>query len=385
MSNKVYHKTFNHAILNIYKIKLNEVFELNEKLKIALIGAGGIANWAHLPGYSRMDNVELVAVCDIIEERAKKAAEKYNIPAVYTDYHDVLNIKDLDAVDICTPNYLHSIIACEALEKNINVFCEKPDAVSVAEAEKMKAAAEKSGKTLMVMRNNRYWLTSKFLKKYIDSGKMGEIYAARCGWLRRRGIPGRGGWFTTKEQSGGGPLIDLGVHMIDLSMWLMGNPKPVSVSGCTFNKFADSEDISDSTESKFGDRSSNGTFDVEDLAMGFIRFENGACMQIEFSWASNIEQESFFVELRGEKSGSKWISTDQKLKIFTEENGALVDYCPCIDNDSGMSLHEANLRHFADVLLNGAKPMFVPEQGVNMIKILEAMYKSAEEGREIQL
>lgn len=358
---------------------------MDKKLKVAIIGAGGIANWAHLPGYSRIDNMELVAVCDIIEERAKEAAEKYNIPAVYTDYHDVLNIKDLDAVDICTPNYLHSIIACEALEKGINVFCEKPDAVSVEEAEKMKAAAEKSGKTLMVMRNNRYWLTSEFLKKYIDSGKMGEIYAARCGWQRRRGIPGRGGWFTTKEQSGGGPLIDLGVHMIDLSMWLMGNPKPVAVSGCTFNKFADSEDISDSKESKFGDRSSDGTFDVEDLAMGFIRFENGACMQIEFSWASNIEQENFFVELRGEKSGSKWTSKDQKLKIFTEENGALVDYCPCINNDNGIQIHEANLRHFADVLLNGAEPMFVPEQGLNMIKILEAMYKSAEEGREIRL
>ena len=144
---------------------------MDKKLKIALIGAGGIANHTHLPGYSRMDNVELVAVCDIIEERAKAASEKYNIPAVYTDWHDVLNIDGLDAVDICTPNYLHSVIACAALEKGINVFCEKPDAVSVAEAEKMKAAAEKSGKLLMVMRNNRYWLTSKFLKNILKAEK----------------------------------------------------------------------------------------------------------------------------------------------------------------------------------------------------------------------
>ncbi len=358
---------------------------MEKKLKIAVIGAGGIANYAHLPGYSRMDNVEIVAICDILPERAKKTAEKFGIKSYYEDYRDVLNIPGLDAVDICTPNYLHSVIACAALEKGLNVFCEKPDAVSVAEAEKMKAAAEKSGKLLMVMRNNRYWLTSTFLKKFINDGKMGDIYAARCGWVRRRGIPGRGGWFTTKAQSGGGPLIDLGVHMIDLAIWLMGSPHPVAVSGCTFNKFASSEDLSDSAESRFGDRNSEGTFDVEDLAMGFIRFENGACLQIEFSWASNIEAEKTFVELRGSKAGSSWNAQDGVLKIFTEENGALVNLDPQIDNSRGVQIHEANLRHFADVLLNGTEPMFVPQQGVDMIKILEAMYKSAECGHEIQL
>lgn len=358
---------------------------MTKKLKVAIIGVGGIARNAHLPGYAKMDNVELVAACDIIKDRAEAAAEEYGIPAVYTDYKEVLEIEGLDAVDICTPNYLHSVIACAALEKGINVFCEKPDAVSVEEAEKMKAAAEKSGKLLMVMRNNRYWLTSAFLKKYIEDGKMGDIYAARCGWQRRRGIPGRGGWFTTQALSGGGPLIDLGVHMIDLAIWLMGNPKPVTVSGCVYNKFADAEDVSDSAESKYGDRNTDGIFDVEDLAMGFIRFDNGACMQIEFSWASNIEKENYFVELRGDKSGSSWNSLDQKLKIFTEEYGTTVDYLPNINNKNGTQVHEANLRHFADVLLNGTKPMFVPQQGVDMIKILKAMYQSAKEGREISL
>lgn len=358
---------------------------MTKKLKVAIIGVGGIARNAHLPGYAKMDNVELVAACDIIKDRAEAAAEEYGIPAVYTDYKEVLEIEGLDAVDICTPNYLHSVIACAALEKGINVFCEKPDAVSVEEAEKMKAAAEKSGKLLMVMRNNRYWLTSAFLKKYIEDGKIGDIYAARCGWQRRRGIPGRGGWFTTQALSGGGPLIDLGVHMIDLAIWLMGNPKPVTVSGCVYNKFADAEDVSDSAESKYGDRNTDGIFDVEDLAMGFIRFDNGACMQIEFSWASNIEKENYFVELRGDKSGSSWNSLDQKLKIFTEEYGTTVDYLPNINNKNGTQVHEANLRHFADVLLNGTKPMFVPQQGVDMIKILKAMYQSAKEGREISL
>ena len=355
-----------------------------KKLKIAVIGAGGISRCAHLPAYAKMDNVEIVALCDILEDRAKEVAEQFGIPAVYTDYREVFKIEGLDAIDICTPNYLHSIIAVEALNSGLNVFCEKPDAVSVEEAEKMRSAAEKNGKLLMVMRNNRYMPTSMYLKQYIDAGNMGEIYTARCAWRRRRGIPGKGGWFTTKAQSGGGPLIDLGVHMIDLSIWLMGNPKPVAVSGCTYCKFANSE-ASDSANSDFGDKKSDGTFDVEDLAMGFIRFDNGASMQIEFSWASNVEMEQRFVELRGTKAGASWTSYDEKLKIFTEEFGKTVDILPNVDNLSGMNGHEANLRHFADVLLNGAKPIFVPQQGIDMIKILTAMYKSAEEGREIAL
>lgn len=355
-----------------------------KKLKIALIGAGGIGRGRHMLGYSHMDNVEIVAICDILEERAKSVAAEFGVPAYYTDYHDVLKIEGLDAVDICTPNDLHSVIAIDALNAGLNVFCEKPDAKNVEEAEKMKAAAEKNGKLLMVMRNNRYWLTSEFLKKYIADGKMGNIYAAKCGWQRRRGIPGKGGWFTTKERSGGGPLIDLGVHMIDLAIWLMGNPRPVSVSGATYTKFANS-DVSDSANSSFGDKVEDGTFDVEDLAMGFIRFDNGACMQIEFSWASNVEKENSFVQLYGDKAGSYWSTNDQKLKIFTEELGKTVDYLPNINNSEGIQIHEANLRHFADCLLNGTEPMFKPQEGIDMIKILQGIYKSAETGKEVIL
>ena len=357
---------------------------MGKKLKIAVIGAGGIATGAHMPGYAKMDNVEVAAICDIKIEKAKKLADAYGVEQIFQNYEDVFEIPGLDAVDICTPNYLHSVIAVAALNKGLHVFCEKPDAVSVEEVEKMKAAADASGKVLMVMRNNRYMLISDFMKKYIAQGRMGEIYAARCGWQRRRGIPGKGGWFTTKEQSGGGPLIDLGVHMIDLTMWLMGNPKPVSVTGCTYMKFADN-DTSDSVNSAFGEKNAEGTFDVEDLVMGFIRFENGACMQIEFSWASNIEKEQRFFELYGTKAGAKWYDTDDKLKIFEEEFGSTVDYLPNVDNSKGIQIHEANLRHFADVVLNGTEPMFVPQQGVNMVKILAALYESAKTGREVQL
>lgn len=355
-----------------------------KKLKIAVIGNGGIAKYAHMPAYSQMDNVEIVALCDIQINKSKEMASQYGVKQVFDNYEDVLAIEGLDAVDICTPNYLHSIIAVKALNKGLNVFCEKPDAVSVEEALKMKQAAENSGKTLMVMRNNRYWETSKFLKQFIKDGKMGDIYAGRCGWIRRRGIPGKGGWFTTKALSGGGPLIDLGVHMIDLAIWLMGNPAPVAVTGCTYNKFANVETKSDSVNSVFGEAKEDGIFDVEDLAMGFIKFDNGSCLQLEFSWASNVEEEDHFVELRGSKAGSSWHSSSgANLRIFAEENGNVVDILPKINNIG--AIHAANLVHFVDVVLNGAQPEFLPIQGVNMIKILEALYESAKTGKEVQL
>lgn len=355
-----------------------------EKIKIAIIGCGGIARHAHMPSYELLgDRFEIVGACDILPDRAKAFAEKNGIPFWCTDYHDVLKIEGLRAVDICTPNYLHSVIAVDALNAGLDVLCEKPDAINPTEAKKMGDAAKKNGKILMVMRNNRFNASSTYLKKYIEDGNMGEIYAGRCGWIRRRGIPGKGGWFTTKEQSGGGPLIDLGVHMIDLSIWLMGNPKPVAVSGCTYSKFADN-DVSDSANSKFGDKNANGTFDVEDLAMGMIRFDNGACLQIEFSWASNVQRENKFFELRGTRAGAEFNSYDEQLRIYTEKYGQLEDVIPNFGHNKFVG-HAGYIRHFADVLEGKAEPIFLPEQGLDMIKILTAIYESAKTGKEVRI
>lgn len=353
-----------------------------KKIKVGLIGIGCICTIAHFPTYIQDDRLEVVALCDIIEEKAV-AAQKQHFPnaIVYTDYKELLKNTEIEAVDICTPNYLHSIIAVDALNAGKHVFCEKPDAINPAEALKMQKASEETGKTLMIMRNNRHLNTSQYLKEYIKEGKAGEIYAGRCGWIRRRGIPGKGGWFTTKEQSGGGPLIDLGVHMIDLSIWLMGNPRPVAVSGSTFCKFADDDAKSDSVHASFGETKADGVFDVEDLAMGFIKFDNGACLQIEFSWASNIEKEINFVELRGTKAGFSW--KDGHIRIFTEDNGMLQNITPANDNVTGG--HGVNITHFYDVILNHVNPDFTPAQGVDMIKILNAIYESAKTGKEIRL
>ncbi len=349
-----------------------------KKLKVGVVGIGGMGRNTHLPAFGAMPDVEVAAVCDV--NPAKMDIEGLENVQKYTDYKRMVDEADIDAVDICTPNYLHSPIAVYALNGGKHVFCEKPDAVSLAERKKMSEAERKSGKTLMVMRNNRHLPTTEYLKTLIDSGECGKFYTGRCGWIRRRGIPGKGGWFTTKEKSGGGPLIDLGVHMLDLAVYLMGDPRAVSVSGNTYRKFADAADISDSVHSAFGEKMENGVFDVEDLATGFVRFDNGATLQLEFSWASNIEKEKRFVELRGEKCGFTW--QDETLKIFTEKNGQLVDEDVKAPFGDG---HRANLRHFVDVVLHGAKSDFSSCQGENMVAIIEAIYKSAAAGKEILL
>ena len=337
-------------------------------VKIGIVGAGKICQGPHMGAYDKIDNAKIVAICDIDEKKLESVSKRYPDAKLYTDYKEMIENEELDAVDICTPNNYHSIVAIYALNKGLNVLTEKPDAINASEAEKMQKAAEENGKVLMAIRNNRYRPTTKYLKQFIADGKMGEIYAGRCGWIRRRGIPGWGGWFTDKAQSGGGPLIDLGVHLIDLAMYLMGNPKPVTVSGSTYSKFP---------------HTSYSKTDVEDLAMGFIRFENGACLQIEFSWASNIECDQMFVELRGEKAGSRMSGIDKKFDIFTEEYGTNVTIKPALDDY--VPHHEANIRHFIDVVEGKAEPDFTPVQGVNMVKILEALYKSAELGHEIAL
>lgn len=356
-----------------------------KKLKLGIIGTGNIARSTHLPALVKHPEIEVVAACDIAEEKVRSIGKMFSIKDVYTDYMDILNRDDIDAVDICTPNYLHSVIAIAALKKGKHVITEKPDAVSVEEVKKMEKAAQDSGKILMAIRNNRFREDTQFLKKYIEEGNLGEIYAAKCGWVRRRGIPGKGGWFTTKEKSGGGPLIDLGVHMIDVTMWMMGSPTPVSVVGSTYSKFKQSTTKSDSVNAAFGEKKDDGTFDVEDMAMGFIKFDNGASMAIEFSWASNIEREDAYYELMGTKAGARKHWYDKNLMIFSEASGSVMDCSPILAKPGEVGMHGLNLYHFADCILHGTTPIFVPKQGVDMIKILMAIYESAKTGKEVRL
>lgn len=355
---------------------------MGKTLKFGIAGTGNIFVNHHLKPLMEHAEAEIVAVCDTNEAKARKIAGEWGIPRVFSDYRTMLaECGELDAVDICTPNLYHSEIAVAALRAGKHVFCEKPDAINPAEAQKMADAAAAADKLLMVMRNNRFTPASQYLKQFIGEGLMGEIYTGRCGWVRRRGIPGKGGWFTDKALSGGGPLIDLGVHFIDLAIWLMGNPKPVAVTGATYSKFADNE-LSNSVHSNYGEKRENGVYNVEDLATGFIRFANGASLQLEFSWASNIGESMNFVELRGTKAGCSLKKGE--LQIFSEAAGRLIDINPVLDRGAEPG-HARNLRHFIDCVLQREQPVFTPDQGVDMIKILSALYESAESGREVRL
>ncbi len=356
---------------------------MNTNLKVGIVGAGNIFRTAHAPALANHPEADIVALCDIDTDKARARAEELGVPPdrVYADYRELLERHpELDFVDISTPNAFHSEIAVAALNRGMHVFVEKPDAVDAAQAEAMAAAAERAGKLLMSMRNNRFRPAVQFLKKVADGGHAGDIYTGRCGWTRRRGIPGKGGWFTTAALSGGGPLIDLGVHFIDVAIWLMGDPRPVAATGATYAKFANA-DISDSEHSAFGERRDNGVFDVEDLATGFIRFDNGATLQIEFSWAANIDEEANFVELRGTKGGLKYRRGEAAL--FKELEGTLVDVFPKLPKD--VPGHAEHLAHFIDCIRGRAKPINTPQDGVNMIRILSALYESARIGSEVKL
>jgi len=343
-------------------------------LKVGVVGTGGIFKGAHLPGWLSHKEVEVVAFCDSHRASAEAVAKEFPGTKVYDDYRELLADPSIDIVGISTPNLYHSEISIAALRNGKHVFCEKPDAINPLEAQKMAGVAKESGKLLMVMRNNRFSNEAMYAKRIIEQGQLGDLYMGRCGWIRRRGIPGRGGWFTTKELSGGGPLIDLGVHMIDMALWLSGNPKPIAVSGTTYRKFADRPDASGKVPA--------GTFDVEDLAAGFIRFDNGASLQIEFSWASNIAEEQKFLEWRGTEGGFSLI--DDKLRVFTESEGTLVDLQPQFPGAT-IPQHTANIHHFIECVLGRVTPIFTPDQGVDMIKILSAIYESADSGREVRL
>jgi len=208
-----------------------------EKVRVGVVGVGGISEVAHLPNYSRQKGVEITALCDIDKQRLAAAAEKYRVPNVFTDYRKMMTLEALDGVSVCTPNSLHAPVALAAFKAGKHVLCEKPLAMTAREAEKMLAAAEENRCLFMVGFTMRFNTVSQKVKKLVDSGVLGEIYYAKASILRQRGIPGFGGWFTTASMAKGGALIDIGVHVLDLSLWLMGSPEPVAASGMTWAKF----------------------------------------------------------------------------------------------------------------------------------------------------
>ncbi len=349
-----------------------------EKLRIGIIGTGNISN-VHMGGYKALpDLCQVVAVCDLDESKVKAYAKNNGVANYYTDYNEMLEKEQLDAVSVCTWNASHKGAAIAALRAGCDVICEKPMAMNKAEAEEMLAVSKETKKLLMLGFVRRFGNDADIIKKFIDGGTMGDIYYAKAVYLRRSGCPG--GWFGDKEYSGGGPLIDLGVHVIDLVRYLAGSPKPVSVYGVTYNNLGDKRAgggqswVSSTTGYDF-------KYNVEDFASAMIRFDNGLTLQVEASFNLNLKQDRGDIELFGTKSGVK---LDPQVEFFGDMNGMFVDIKPF--GNSALSfdgLFNREIAHFVDCVLGKTNCISPAEDGVMLMEILDAVYESAKTGHEV--
>ncbi|MBI2192763.1 MAG: Gfo/Idh/MocA family oxidoreductase [Planctomycetes bacterium] len=345
----------------------------SRRIRAAVIGLG--MGRYHATNYAACPEAELVALCDADEDRLRAAAKQFGVKRVYTRIDDLAEDRRVEAVSVALPNFLHAPVSIQMLEAGKHTMCEKPMAMNAREAEEMERAARKSGRLFMMHFNTRFAPASQYLKKVAESGRLGEVYYAKTGWLRRAGIPGAGGWFTTRAKSGGGPLIDLGVHRIDLALWVLGHPRPVAVTGMTYARFGPK------LPGQAGDR-----YDVEDLACGFVRFANGLSMQVEASWASFCERrEEMVTVLYGDRGGVEHSNMgegyDWGVKLFRSEGGRHL-----VEQVKSFPAPKENAQsHFIHCIQKGRQPMATARHGVYVMKILDALYESARTGREVRL
>lgn len=351
-----------------------------KKLKIGMVGAGNIAN-THLDAYRRLENVEIAAICDINAERLKETADLFAIPKRYATEAEMLANEQLDAADVCVWNCNHAKCAIDALDAGLHVLCEKPMAYSVKEAEEMLEAAKRNNRLLMIGFVLRFDTESRIAKDFIDNGYMGDIYYSKATYLRRHGSPG--GWFSNKALSGGGPVIDLGVHVIDLTRNLMGNPKPISVFASTSDLLQDRKFLKTNVGWIPKDAKPDDPFNVEDFAVAMIKYEGGKTTLLETSYSLNGE-DTTKKEFFGTKGGMKLDA--EGLKIYTVMNDFLADVTPHTNNYKyGKPMFDAEMAHFVDCVLNGTPCKAPAEDGVVIMKILEAIYESARTGHEVLL
>jgi predicted dehydrogenase len=315
----------------------------------------------HVHNFANCSDSELVAICDVDEARLAAVKTEFGVPRAVTKWEDVIAMDDIDAVAVALPNVLHKPVTIAAFKTGKHVLCEKPLAMDAGEANEMVAAGHKAGRYLMVHFNQRFTPETQWLKRYVDGGHLGEVYYAKTGWIRRRGLPGLGGWFTTMAKSGGGALIDIGVHALDLALWYLGFPRMKEATGSVYAKFG-----------PVAGKRERRTFDVDDLAAALIKFENGATLSLEASWASNVRGEEIYTELLGTRAGVRRSSGDG-VSVFTEVAGGLIDSKPT----SFTVPSEDPQAHFARCILRGEEPIATGEQGLEVMRILDAIYASA--------
>ena len=341
------------------------------KPKVVNVGVVGLSMGGHhVKSFADHPRAKVVGLCDLNLERAHALAKEHGVSFVTDDYKALLARRGLDAVCIATPNYLHTPIAIAAFKAGKHVACEKPLAMTPVEAAQMVSAAKQAGRLLMVAVNNRYRGDVQVLKQFIEAGELGKIYFAKAGWMRRHGCPM--GWFGVKAHSGGGPLIDLGVHQLDLAWYLMGCPEPVAAFGSAYREIG-----------RRGQRGGWGVgpkgvpFDVEDLAIGMVKFKEGQTLLVEVSWATYIKGDYGWMELMGTEGGA---SLSPELRIYKDMHGTEVDLLP---KTSGGNSHTAEMHHFIECILSGKEPISPGTQGMQVTQMLDGIYRSAETGKSV--
>ncbi len=343
-------------------------------VKIGVIGLGIGCNH-HIEGYREHPDADIVAVADLDVDKLHYIADERGIERRYESGEQMLLEEDLDVVSVATPNKFHHPLTIQALESGAHVLCEKPMAMNTTEAREMIETARDANRRLMINFSYRFAEGAQALKSQVDQGHLGKIYFARTVWLRREGVPGFGGWFGQEALSGGGPLIDLGVHRIDLALWLMGHPKPVWVMGSTYDHIA----------SRLAGEQ-NKEFDVEDMAATMIKFDNGATLEAEASWASHIkEHDRMRTRLLGTEGGLLYRNVDEgyefEAEVYRKEDGFHFDNKLHL---SGAGEKNA-MYHFVDAIIYDNPHMATGEEGLIVTQLLDAIYKSAETGEPVKV
>lgn len=347
-----------------------------KKLRVAIVGCGGISD-IHIKTLKKFADVEVVAGVDRRTERLDWARDTHGITNLYTDWKEMLKKIQPDAVSVCTPNGVHAPATIDALNAGAHVTTEKPMAMTPKECEKMIAAAKKNKKLLSVGFQYRFHPTTKFLADARDAGEFGKVMFVKCEALRRRGIP-NWGVFGQKHLQGGGPMIDIGVHVIEMAHYVMGSPKPVAASGNIWTYMGNKPSKIVSQWPNWDHK----TYTVEDLAIGQIRFDNGAIMHIEASFVAHIEKDVWNFTLMGEKGGCTW----DPATVFTDRAGHMVNYTPTYTDDGAFAtLFQYKLRDFVDACLHGGQLLAPGEAGLAVQKILDGVYRSAAAGKEVKI
>ena len=352
-------------------------------IKVGIIGCGGIANGKHMPSLAKVADCQMVAFCDILPERAEKAAKEFGIEGAktYTDYRELLKDESIDVVHVCTPNRSHSFITVDALEAGKHVMCEKPMAINSVEAKKMLDAAARTGKKLSIGYQSRFRPDSQYMKEEAMAGTFGEIYYAKATAIRRRAVP-TWGVFLNEYEQGGGPLIDIGTHALDLTLWMMNNYKPKYCVGTTYHKLN-----RDTDQANMWGNWDPEKFTVEDSAFGFIVMENGATIVLESAWALNsLDVREAVTSVCGTKGGA---DMNDGLRLNGVRNGRQFVTVPSFkaggvafnDGKKGESPADVEERQWIEAVRNDTQPLTLPEEAYCVTRILEGIYESAKSGK----